>query len=309
MLNGKKEIINMNSKIVECVPNFSEGRDLDKIEKIVDSFRGKNNIKLLNYEADKDYNRVVVTVIGEPNAVKDAVIKAVGVASELIDLNNHEGQHSRMGSTDVIPLIPIKNITTKECIALANEIGQEIAKNYNIPVFLYEEAANNLDRKNLAHIRKGQFEGMKTKIKEDNWKPDYGENKIHRTAGVTAVGVRKPLIAYNINLDTDDINIANKIAKCIRHSNGGFRYIKAGGIKIEEKGITQVTMNITDYTKTSIYRVFETVKMEARRYGVNVLGSEIVGLVPMEALIDSATYYLGLNDFSVEKILETNLIE
>lgn len=299
----------MVSKIVECVPNFSEGRDLDKIEKIVQPLRGKANVKLLNYEADKDYNRVVVTVMGEPQAVKNAVLEAIGVATELIDLNVHEGQHSRMGATDVVPFIPIKNMTTEECVELAKEMSQAINDRFDVPVFLYENAAASPARRNLAKIRKGQFEGMKEKIKEEQWKPDFGEAKIHETAGATAVCARMPLVAYNIDLDTENVDIANKIAKCIRHSNGGFRYIKAGGVKVEERGITQVTMNITDYTKTSVYRVFETVKMEAKRYGVNVVGSEIVGLVPMEALVDSAAYYLGLYGFSMDKVIETNLME
>lgn len=296
-------------KIVECVPNFSEGRDLDKIEKIVSPFRGKEGVKLLNYEADKDYNRVVVTVMGEPEAVKDAVVEAVGVAAEVIDMTKHEGQHSRMGATDVIPFIPIKNMSMTEAIELAKETGKEINEKHNIPVFLYEKAASKPERENLAKVRKGQFEGMPEKLKDPEWKPDFGEAKIHPTAGITAVGARMPLVAYNIDLDTDNVEIANKIAKSIRFSGGGYRFIKAGGVEIPERGITQVTMNLTDYTKTAMYRAFEAVKMEARRYGVNVLGSEVVGLVPMEALIDTATYYLGLYGFSMDKVLETNLME
>lgn len=296
-------------KIVQCVPNFSEGRDLDKIEKIVSPLRGKAGVKLLNYEADKDYNRVVVTVIGEPEAVKNAVVEAVGVASEVIDMTKHEGQHSRMGASDVVPFIPIKNMSMTEAIELAKEAGKEISYKYNIPVFLYEKAATKPIRENLAKVRKGQFEGMAEKLMDPEWKPDFGEPKIHPTAGVTAVGARMPLVAYNIDLDTDNIEIANKIARAIRHSGGGYRFIKAGGVEIPERGITQVTMNLTDYTKTAIYRAFEAVKMEARRYGVNVLGSEVVGLVPMEALIDTAAYYLGLYGFSMDKVLETNLME
>lgn len=299
----------MVKKIVECVPNFSEGKDLDKIEKIISPFRGKEGVKLLNYEADKDYNRVVVTVMGEPEAVKKAVVEAVGISTELIDLRQHKGEHSRMGATDVIPFIPIKNMTIEECVQLSKEVGEAIATQCNVPVFLYEKSASAPHRENLAKIRKGQFEGMAEKVKEEQWTPDFGGATIHPSAGVTAVGARLPLVAYNIDLDTDNIDIANKIAKCIRHSGGGFRYIKAGGVKIEERGITQVTMNITDYTKTSIYRVFETVKMEAKRYGVQVLGSEIVGLVPMEALIDSAEYYLGLYGFSMDKVIESHLME
>jgi glutamate formiminotransferase / 5-formyltetrahydrofolate cyclo-ligase len=296
-------------KIVECVPNFSEGRDLEKIEKIVASFRGKEGVKLLNYEEDKDYNRVVVTVIGEPKAVRDAVVEAVGVAASLIDLTKHEGQHSRMGATDVVPFIPIKNMTMEECVTLAQEAGAMIAKQHNIPVFLYEEAASAPHRQNLADVRKGQFEGMPEKLKQAMWQPDFGKPEIHPTAGVTGVSARMPLVAYNIDLDTTNIDIANKIAKCVRNSNGGFKYVKAGGVSLEARGITQVTMNLTDYSKTAMYRVFETVKMEAKRYGVTVLGSEVVGLVPLEALVDSAAYYLGLYNFSMDKIIETNLWE
>lgn len=297
------------NKIVECVPNYSEGRDEAKIQQIIACFRGKEGVKLVNYEGDKDYNRVVVTVMGEPQAVKEAVVESVGVAAKVIDLTKHEGQHSRMGATDVVPFIPIKNMEMEECVQLAKEVGEAIAKEHQIPVFLYEKAASAPSRENLAKVRKGQFEGMAEKLKDPAWTPDFGEAKIHPTAGVTGVCARMPLVAYNIDLDTDNLEIANKIARCIRHSNGGFRYIKAGGVKIEERGITQVTMNITDYTKTSMYRVFETVKMEARRYGVNVLGSEIVGLVPMEALLDTASYYLGLYGFNKEKVIETNLMD
>lgn len=296
-------------KIVECVPNFSEGRDMEKIEKIVAPLRGKEGVKLLNYEADKDYNRVVVTVMGDPYAVRDAVVESIGIATELIDLNNHTGEHSRMGATDVVPFIPIKGMTVEETVELSKETARLINEKYDIPVFLYEDSATSPERRNLAKIRKGQFEGMKEKLKQEEWGPDYGKREIHPTAGVVAVGARLPLVAYNIDLDTDNIQIANAIARVIRQSSGGFQYIKAGGVEIKERGITQVTMNITDYRKNSIYRVFETVKMEAKRYGVNVLGSEIVGLVPMAALVDSAAYYLGLYGFDNDKIIETNLME
>ncbi|PAB59320.1 glutamate formimidoyltransferase [Anaeromicrobium sediminis] len=296
-------------KIVECVVNYSEGRDMDKIEKIVDPYRQAENVKLLNYEADKDYNRVVVTIMGEPEAVKNSVVESVGIAAELIDMTKHEGQHSRMGATDVVPFIPIKNMSMAEAVELAKETAKAINEAHDIPVFLYEKAASTPARENLAKVRKGQFEGMPEKLQDPEWHPDFGKNEIHPTAGVTAVGARMPLVAYNIDLDTQNVEIANKIARAIRHSGGGFRYIKAGGVEIKERGITQVTMNITDYTKTSVYRVFETVKMEAKRYGVNVLGSEVVGLVPMEALIDSAAYYLGLYGFSMDKVIETSLME
>lgn len=291
-------------QIVECVPNFSEGRDQEKIERIVAPLKGREGVRLVNYEGDKDYNRLVVTVLGEPHAVREAVLDAIGVATELIDLNVHEGEHSRMGATDVVPFIPIRNMTMDEAVELSKETAEAIFERYHIPVFLYENSATSPDRVNLARIRKGQFEGMLEKLLEPAWGPDYGERKIHPTAGVTAVGARFPLIAYNIDLDTDNIDIANKIARAIRQSSGGFQYIKAGGVELKEKGIVQVTMNITDYRKNPIYRVFETVKMEAARYGVSVIGSEVVGLAPLAALTESLAYYIGLHDFDDEKIIE-----
>lgn len=295
--------------IVQCVPNFSEGRDLEKIERIVQPLRGKEGVKLLNYEADKNYNRLVVTIIGEPNKVKNAVLESIGVATELIDMNKHKGQHSRFGATDVCPFIPIKDMTMDDAINLAKELGSEVSSKYNIPVFLYESAATSPERVNLATVRKGEYEGLDEKLKDTNWKPDFGDSKKHDTAGAIAIGARRPLIAYNINLDTENIEIASNIAKAIRYSSGGYRFIKAGPVEVPERKMTQVTMNLTDYTKTSMYRAFEAVKMEARRYGINVIGSEIVGLCPMEALIDVSAYYLGLENFDLNKVLETNLME
>ena len=249
--------------IVQCVPNFSEGRDLEKIEKIVEPLRGKEGVKLLNYEADKNYNRLVVTVIGEPNKVKNAVLESIGVATELIDMNIHKGQHSRFGATDVCPFIPIKDMTMDDAVSLAKELGSEVASKYNIPVFLYESAASKPERENLATVRKGEYEGLDEKFKDSNWSPDFGEAKKHNTAGAIAIGARRPLIAYNINLDTENIEIAANIAKTIRFSSGGYRFIKAGPVEVPERKMTQVTMNLTDYTKTSMYRAFEAVKMEA----------------------------------------------
>ena len=297
------------NKIVECVPNFSEGKDLEKIERIIAPLKNKEGVKFLGSEPDADYNRVVVTVMGEPQAVKEAVVEAIGIATKEIDLTKHVGEHSRMGATDVVPFIPINNMSVEEAVELSKEVAQEINEKYDVPVFLYEDSASRPERKNLAKVRKGQFEGMPEKLKEEDWAPDFGKREIHPTAGVTAVGARMPLVAYNIDLDTDNIDVANAIARVIRHSTGGFRYIKAGGVEIKERGITQVTMNITDYTKTSIYRVFETVKMEAKRYGVTVTGSEIIGLAPMEALTDTAAYYLGLTGFDKSKIIESSLME
>ncbi len=293
-------------RILECVPNFSEGRDLAKVEKLCDCFRGKPGVKLLDYTSDADHNRSVLTVIGEPEALRDAVIEVIGKAQELIDMTKHEGQHPRMGCVDVVPFIPIRNTDVADADRIAKEVAQAAYERFAQPSFLYEQSASAPHRENLATIRKGQFEGMAEKMLDPMWKPDFGTT-IHPTGGVTAIGARMPLIAYNINLDTPNVEIANKIARQIRHINGGFRYCKAMGVFLEERNIAQVSMNLTDFSKTAVYRVFETVKMEARRYGVNVLGSEVCGLIPQQALIDCAAYYLQLEDFDNKMVLENNL--
>ena len=297
------------SKIMECVPNFSEGRDRTKIEKIIDPFRGKQGVKLLDYSNDEDHNRLVVTVVGEPEALKAAVIEAIGKAVELIDLTKHSGQHPRMGAVDVVPFIPIKGCTMEDAIALSKEVGEQVAKLYSLPVFLYEKSASAPHRENLAAVRKGEFEGMAEKIKLPEWKPDFGLAERHATAGSVAIGARMPLVAYNVNLGTDKLEIADDIAKKIRFIGGGLRYCKAMGVELTERGIVQVSINMTDYTRTALYRAFELVRIEARRYGVSVVGSEIIGLVPMEALIDSASYYLGLENFSMDQVLEARIME
>jgi glutamate formiminotransferase len=291
------------------VPNFSEGRNAENIEKIVAPFRGKKGVKLLDYQTDEDHNRMVVTVVGEPDALKAAVIEAVGCAIDVIDMRTHQGQHPRMGATDVVPFIPIKKVSMEETVAFSKEVARETAKKYSLPVYLYEKSASRPERQNLAHIRKGQFEAMAEKIKQPEWKPDFGPRKIHPRAGVTAMGARMPLVAYNVNLDSSNMEIADEIAKKVRHISGGLRYCKGIGIELKDRGQVQVSMNMTDYTRTALYRVFELIKIEARRYGVNVIGSEIVGLVPMEALIDTAAYYLGLEDFTMEQVLETRIFE
>ena len=296
-------------RIIECVPNFSEGRDLDKIEKIVNPFRGKKDVKLLDYQRDEDHNRLVVTAIGEPVAMKQSVVEAMGVAIDLIDMRKHKGQHPRMGAIDVVPFIPVRNISMKEAIDFSKDVAEKAAAKYALPVFLYEESATAPERQNLAVIRKGQFEGMVEKIKTTEWKPDFGPGEIHPSAGVTAIGARMPLVAFNVNLGIDDMKIADAIAKNVRHISGGLRYCKAIGIALKERGIVQVSMNMTDYTKTSLYRSFELVRTEAKRYGVNVIGSEIVGLVPMEALIDTAVYYMGIEKFTMEQVLEARIWE
>lgn len=293
---------------MECVPNYSEGRDLKKVEQIVDCFRGKEGVKLLDYSSDESHNRSVVTVIGEPEALKAAVVESIGKAIELIDMTKHEGQHPRMGCVDVIPFIPIRNTTVEDADAIAKETAKEAAEKFGQPFFLYEKSATAPHRENLATIRKGQFEGMAEKMKDQElWKPDFGPETIHPTGGVTAIGARMPLVAFNINLDTSNVEIASEIAKKIRHIGGGYRYVKAMGVMLEDRNIAQVSMNLTNYEKSAVYRVFETVKFEARRYGVNVIGSEVIGLVPMAALIDAAEYYLQIENFDMNQVLETRL--
>ena len=295
-------------KILECVPNFSEGRDLQKVEKIVDCFRGKEGVKLLDYTSDKDHNRSVVTVIGEPEPLRDAMVEAIGKAVELIDMTKHQGQHPRMGCVDVVPFIPVRNTTVEDADRIAKETASIAAERFGQPFFQYEQSATQPHRVNLADVRRGQFEGMAEKMKDqEKWKPDFGPATIHPTGGVTAIGARMPLVAYNINLDTSSLEIAKKIADKIRHVKGGFRYCKAMGVMLQERNIAQVSMNLTDYTRTAIYTVFETVRMEARRYGVNVLGSEIVGLVPLQAMVDCCEYYLGLEGFDSSQVLENRL--
>ena len=297
------------NKLVQCVPNFSEGRDQKKIDKIVEPFRNKEKVKLLDYSSDVDHNRLVVTVVGAPQAVKDAVIEAIGVSVKEIDMNHHKGQHKRMGAVDVVPFIPIKNVTMEEADTLAKEVAKEVSDKYNLPVFLYEKSASAKHRENLASVRKGEFEGMAEKMKEDEWKPDFGEAKPHPTAGCVAIGARMPLVAYNVNLNTADLKIAEAIGKKVRHVGGGLRFCKAMGIELKERNITQVSMNLTDFTRTSIYQAHEMVRMEAQRYGVSIIGAEVIGLLPMQALTDVAEYYLGLEGFSINQVLETNLLE
>lgn len=293
-------------KIIECVPNFSvsEAKDKKTFDAIIDCFRDVEGVKLLDYSSDADHNRSVVTVIGEPEPLKEVMVTAIGTAVKLIDMTKHVGQHPRMGCVDVVPFIPIRGTTVEEADALAKEVATEAAEKFGQPFFLYEDSAKGLKHSaNLATIRKGQFEGMAEKIAADpeTWTPDIGPSTIHPTGGATVIGARMPLIAYNINLSTSSVEIAQKIADKIRNIKGGFKYCKAMGVLLENKedpskNVAQVSMNLTNYTKTSIYTVFETVRMEARRYGVNVMGSEIIGLVPLQALVDCAAYYLGLNN-------------
>ena len=297
------------AKIVECVPNISEGRNSQIIEAVIDEIRAVKGVTLLDYSSDPSHNRTVITFIGNPDGVKEAAVGVAKKAAELIDLNKHEGEHPRMGAVDVIPFIPIKEIKMDECVALSKEVAKRIWEEAKMPVFLYEDSASAPNRVNLAQIRKGQFEGMAQKVKEDEWEPDFGGRTIHPTAGVVAVGARMPLVAFNINLSTSDVTIASKIAKIIRRSSGGFDCVKALGVMLEERNVAQVSINMTNFHKTPLYRVLELTKAEAARYGVHVIGTEIIGLTPMQALIDSAEYYLQIENFDFGKqVLENHIL-
>ncbi|MCF6465823.1 glutamate formimidoyltransferase [Clostridium sp. Cult2] len=297
------------ARLVQCVPNFSEGRNKEIIEKIVEEIRIIDEVKLLDYSMDKDHNRSVVTFVGEPEQVVEAAFNSAKVAAELIDMTKHTGGHPRMGATDVIPLIPISDVTMEECVEYSIQLGKRIGEELSIPVFLYEKSATSKERGNLADVRRGQYEGMAEKLKQEEWTPDFGPSTLNIKAGVTAIGARMPLVAFNVNLGTDNVEIAKKIAKVVRARTGGFTYCKAIGLEINERGIVQVSMNMVDYTKTSLFRVFDTIEREARRYGVNVIGSEIIGLVPMQALVDVADYYLRLENFHSSQILEKRMFE
>lgn len=298
------------AKIVECVPNISEGRRRDVIEACVDQVRFTPGVTLLDFSSDESHNRSVITFMGSPEGVEEAVVKLAKKAAELIDLNGHTGEHPRMGAVDVIPFIPVREMSTEDCIALSQKAGKRIWEEAGIPVILYENSASAPHRKNLAEVRKGQFEGMSEKVLLPEWEPDFGGRKIHPTAGVVAVGARPPLVAYNINLSTNDVSVAKAIAKIIREKDGGLRCVKALGLYIEERDMAQVSINMTDCRQTPLYRVVELVRAEARRYGASVIGTEIVGLTPMQFLIDSAEYYLQLEHFDPDRqVLESHMLK
>lgn len=318
-------------KIIECVPNFSEGRDPDKIEKIIEPLRDRPGFKLVSYEPDADYNRTVVTLLGDAETMINPLVEFVERAKELIDLNHHKGEHPRMGAVDVIPFIPIADATVEECVAYAQRLAGIVSSRFDIPVFLYALAARTPERILLPNIRKGEFEGMREKIKEPEWAPDYGRPEIHPTFGTVAIGCRIPLVAFNIDLATTDEKVAEKLSQAIRQSSGGFQHIQAGPAFLEQRGHVQVTMNILDYKKNPVYRIWETVRMEARRFHVEVPSCEIVGLMPKDALLNSLRYYfavenrpfsssmsigdavregihyLHFRDFDAKKIIETYL--
>src|SRR5881394_4356454 len=295
-------------RLIECVPNFSEGRDAAKVDTLVGVMSSVPGVYVLDREMDADHNRCVITLAGEPDAVAEAATLGAGKAVELIDMNEHKGAHPRVGATDVVPFIPVEGVTLDDCVALARNVGNEIWKRYRIPIFFYEAAATKPERVNLENVRRGQFEGMKEELKKNHDRqPDVGEPKLHPTAGVTVVGARKFLIAYNVNLNTSDISIANKIAKTIRFSSGGLRYVKAMGVELKARNLAQVSINLTDFEQTAMHRVYEMVKREAERYGVRPVGSEIVGLVPKKALEMAADYFLQLENFSPAQVFENKL--
>ncbi len=297
------------AKIIESIPNISEGRNQEIIEACVDQIRNTPGCTLLNYSSDPSHNRTVITYMGSPEGCEEASVKLAKKAVELIDLTKHEGEHPRMGCVDVMPFVPIKEATMEECVELSQRVGKRIAEEADLPVFLYEKSATAAHRENLAKVRKGQFEGMAEKVQDPDWIPDFGGQRIHPTGGAVCVGARPPLIAYNINLGTDNLEIATKIGKIIRESSGGLKCVKAMGVMLEERNIAQVSINMTDFTVTPLHRVTELVRNEAARYGVPVIGTELIGLAPMQALFDAAEYYLQIEDFDpAVQVIENHLL-
>jgi glutamate formiminotransferase / 5-formyltetrahydrofolate cyclo-ligase len=293
--------------IIECVPNVSEGRRAEVVRAIVDAVGATPGVHLLDWSSDASHNRSVITLAGDADALKAAVLTLFQRSLEVIDLRQHQGEHPRMGAVDVVPFVPIEGVTMAQCVQLARDTGEAIAARFGVPVYLYEEAASTADRRNLEDIRRGEFEGLSAKMAHEGWRPDFGPGSPHPSAGASVIGARMPLIAYNINLATDRLEVAKRIATAIRFSSGGLRFVKAMGIALEDRGIVQVSMNLTNYEKTPIFRVFEIVRREAARYGVAVLESEIVGLVPSGALVSAAQWYLQLERFTGDQVLEQRL--
>jgi glutamate formiminotransferase len=293
--------------LIECIPNVSEGRRPEVVEAMAGAIRCVAGVRLLDYSSDASHNRSVFTLVGDAAGVEQAALALLERAVADIDLRTHRGEHPRLGAVDVIPFVPIEGVTMAECVALAKKTGATIAERFQVPVYLYEEASANPARKNLEDIRRGEFEGLAAKMATAGWAPDFGPAAPHPSAGAAVVGARMPLIAYNINLATNRLDVAKKIAAAIRQSGGGFRYVKAAGFKLEDRGIVQVSMNLTNYQQTPIFRVFETVKREAARYGVAILETEIVGLVPSAALTGAAEFYLQLEGFKPDQVLEYKL--
>lgn len=293
--------------IIESIPNVSEGRRADVIARIAEAIRAVPGVRLLDHSSDASHNRSVFTLVGDAPSLETATLALFEEAISAIDLRTHQGEHPRLGAVDVVPFVPIDGVTMAECVALAKKVGAAVAGRFGVPVYLYEEASANPARRNLEDIRRGEFEGLAAKMANAAWTPDFGPEQPHPSAGASVIGARMPLIAYNINLNTDRLDVAKKIAAAVRHSTGGLRHVKAMGVRLEDRNLTQVSMNLTNFQQTPMFRVFEMVKREAERYGVSVLESEIVGLVPSAALVSSAEYYLQLERFGADQILENKL--
>ena len=293
--------------IIESIPNVSEGRRRDVIDGLAACLRAVPGVRLLDYSSDVSHNRSVFTLVGDAAPLKAAILVLFEEALQAIDLRHHQGEHPRLGVVDVVPFVPIEGVTMTECAALAAEVGAAIASRFDVPIYLYEEAATSPSRRNLEDVRRGEFEGLAAKMRQPGWQPDFGPAEPHPSAGASVVGARMPLIAYNINLATDRLDVARKVAAAVRHSSGGLRYVKAMGVMLDDRRLAQVSMNLTNYEQTPMFRVFEMVKREAARHGVNVLESEIVGLVPSAALVSSAEFYLQLERFGPGQILEERL--
>ncbi|MDL2259583.1 glutamate formimidoyltransferase [Deltaproteobacteria bacterium OttesenSCG-928-K17] len=298
------------TRIVECIPNFSEGRNHDVIEALVKEAQSVPGVSLLDNSSDAAHNRSVFTLTGDPEGIAEAAFRLCKLAGEKIDMTKHQGEHPRMGATDVIPFVPIRDVSLEECVDISKKLAERIWRELAIPSFLYEESAQSEGRRNLAALRKGQFEGMAEKLLLDEWAPDFGERKIHPTAGITAIGARMPLIAFNVNLNTADVAIADSIARVVRAAGGGYKHCRAIGVSLGGRNIVQVSMNLVNYEVTPVYRVFETIRFEARRWGVEIIGSELIGLTPAKALIDCAEYYLRMEGFDYKKqVLENHLLK
>jgi len=293
--------------IIESIPNVSEGRRPEVVEAIASAIRAVPGVRLLDYSSDASHNRSVFTLAGDAAPLKAAILAMYEQALAHIDLRTHQGEHPRLGAVDVVPFVPIEGVTMAQCVDLARDVAGEVASRFGVPIYLYEDASNDPARRNLEDIRRGEFEGLAAKMASKGWAPDFGPSSPHASAGASVVGARMPLIAYNINLNTDRLDVAKKIAAAIRHSSGGYRFVKAAGFELKDRGIVQVSMNLTNYEKTPIFRVFETVRREAERYGVSILESEIVGLVPAAALNAAAEFYLQIAGFKPDQVLENKL--
>lgn len=296
-------------RTIESVPNISEGRRPEVVAAVLDALTHTPGLRVLDVQSDKDHNRSVLTLVGDETCLKAGLLSLFDVALTRVDLRSHQGEHPRLGAVDVVPFIPIEGATMQDCVRLAREFGRVVAERFGVPVYLYEEAASAPHRRNLEDVRHGEFEGLAGKMKDPLWAPDFGPAAPHASAGASVVGARMPHIAYNINLGTSELEVAQAIAKAIRHSSGGYRHVKATGVVLEERNLVQISINMTDYERTPLYRVFETVKTEADRYGVPVIGSEIVGLVPAAALFEAADHFLRLENFDPSQVLERRIRE